>query len=141
MKKIVIPAILAAAIFVAGMFVYIPIEKASTVHNSIINKIVNVNEGDAVSNAAAKVTIVADSSLIKSGVVCLKSNDAGNDADADLELALDDDLGTVVDLLDSTTFEDAGGDCAQFTGFRVQVDQGNAGDTVTFVAMWSEENP
>lgn len=35
MKKIVIPAILAATILVAGMFALMPVEKASTVHATI----------------------------------------------------------------------------------------------------------
>jgi hypothetical protein len=35
MKKIVIPAILAAIVVIAGMFAMMPVEKASTVHTSI----------------------------------------------------------------------------------------------------------
>ena len=35
MKKIVIPAILAATILVAGMFAFMPVQKASTVHTTI----------------------------------------------------------------------------------------------------------
>lgn len=35
MKKIAIPAILAAAVLVAGMFAFIPVQKASTVHTAI----------------------------------------------------------------------------------------------------------
>ena len=35
MKKIVIPAILTATILVAGMFAFMPIEKAATVHTTI----------------------------------------------------------------------------------------------------------
>jgi len=36
MKKIVIPTILAATILVAGMFAMMPVQKAATVHTSII---------------------------------------------------------------------------------------------------------
>ena len=35
MKKIVIPAILAATVLVAGMFSFLPVEKAQTVHTTI----------------------------------------------------------------------------------------------------------
>ncbi|MCE2507338.1 MAG: hypothetical protein J4F36_12905, partial [Nitrosopumilaceae archaeon] len=36
MKKLAIPAILAATIMVAGAFAFMPVEQASTVHNSVI---------------------------------------------------------------------------------------------------------
>lgn len=36
MKNIAIPAILAATVLVAGMFAFAPIEKASTVHFTIL---------------------------------------------------------------------------------------------------------
>ena len=35
MKKLVIPAILTATVLIAGMFAFMPVEKASTVHTSI----------------------------------------------------------------------------------------------------------
>jgi len=35
MKKILIPAILATTVLVAGMFAFMPIEKASTIHTSL----------------------------------------------------------------------------------------------------------
>ncbi|MBI1662060.1 MAG: hypothetical protein IS860_00865 [Nitrosopumilus sp.] len=34
MKKLAIPAILAATVMVAGAFAFMPVEQASTVHNS-----------------------------------------------------------------------------------------------------------
>jgi hypothetical protein len=37
MKKIVIPAILTATVLLAGMFAFMPVEKASTVHTTILN--------------------------------------------------------------------------------------------------------
>lgn len=139
MKNIVIPAILAATVLVAGMFAYIPIEKASTIHGTILTKAASVNEGDTVSNAAGKVNIVADSDKIKRGHICIKTVDGGDPSDADLELAIEDDLGRVIDILDSVAMEKDNGECVLFTGFRVQLDQGNTGDTVSFVAQWTEE--
>lgn len=138
MKNLVIPAILAATVLVAGMFAYMPIEKASTVHSTILTKQINASSGDDTSNAAAAVTIVAASNLVKSGRICIKTTDAGADSDADLELAITADL-EVVDLLDSLAMEDAGGECVNFTGFRLQLAVGGAADTVDFVAQWSEQ--
>ncbi len=40
MKKIVIPAILAATVLVAGMFAVMPVQKASTIHTTIIAAVV-----------------------------------------------------------------------------------------------------
>lgn len=39
MKRLVIPAILAAVVLVAGIFAYAPVEKVSTVHTTINNDI------------------------------------------------------------------------------------------------------
>ncbi len=39
MKKLAIPAILAATIMVAGAFAFMPVEQASTVHNSVIDSL------------------------------------------------------------------------------------------------------
>ena len=39
MKKLAIPAILAATVLVAGMFAFMPVQKASTVHTTILGGI------------------------------------------------------------------------------------------------------
>ncbi len=39
MKKIAIPAILAATVLVAGMFALMPVQKASTVHTTILSSV------------------------------------------------------------------------------------------------------
>ena len=50
MNKIVIPAILAATVLVAGMFAMMPVQKASTVHTSITAAVSDL-DGDGVPNA------------------------------------------------------------------------------------------
>ena len=50
MNKIVIPAILAATVLVAGMFALMPVQKASTVHTSITAAVTDL-DGDGVPNA------------------------------------------------------------------------------------------
>lgn len=42
MKKLAIPAILAATVLIAAMFAIMPVEKASTVHTGIINEALTV---------------------------------------------------------------------------------------------------
>lgn len=42
MKAVIIPAILAATVLVAGIFAFMPVEKASTVHTTIQSSISNV---------------------------------------------------------------------------------------------------
>jgi hypothetical protein len=46
MKKIVIPAVLAATVLVAGMFAFMPVEKAATVHSTILAQDTFVVESD-----------------------------------------------------------------------------------------------
>ncbi len=44
MNKLFIPAILAATVLVAGMFAVMPVQKASTVHSTIISSVVGKRE-------------------------------------------------------------------------------------------------
>lgn len=46
MNKLVIPAILAATVLVAGMFAFMPVERATTVHTAILAGIRDVNTVD-----------------------------------------------------------------------------------------------
>ena len=107
MKNIVIPVILASTLLMAGMFAFMPVEKATSVHGTLLAKQNAVASGDSADNSAA-VTIVADSSKLKRGFICIKTTDAG-------------------------------GECVEFAGYRVQLATGGAGDTASFVAMWSEQ--
>ncbi len=45
MNKLVIPTILTATVLVAGMFAVMPVEKASSVHTTIIAAINNAQSG------------------------------------------------------------------------------------------------
>ena len=47
MKKIVIPTILTATILIAGMFAFMPVEKASTVHTTILANTMQVRSFNA----------------------------------------------------------------------------------------------
>ena len=59
MNKIVIPAILAATVLVAGMFALMPVQKASTVHTAITAAVSDL-DGDGVPNAVDKCPLTAD---------------------------------------------------------------------------------
>ena len=51
MNKLAIPAILTATIMVAGMFAFMPVEQASTVHTTSSGRLVEVTDTDAAWNA------------------------------------------------------------------------------------------
>lgn len=77
MKKIVIPAILTATVLIAGMFAFMPIEKASTVHTTVLAQ-------------AAKATTVVDLSGVTIGATSyvMLYDGAGTGRTASLEVNL-----------------------------------------------------
>ena len=112
MKKIVIPTILTATILLAGMFAFMPVQKASTIHSSLFGSQVIRGHSDNLSLAASD-TIVATSNA--DFTVCYVINNATGGG---LSVVLLD--GTFSDTLTVATvsFHDA---CVG----------GNAGDSIT----------
>jgi len=140
MNKLLIPAILAAIVVVAGIFAFMPIEKASTVHTTITGQLVTTNTADDQVMTAA-INIIADSATIKEGVVCLKvTDDADPDNDTPLRVGLTSG-GGLVDLLSDNAIEDAGGECSSFSGFSLVLTAGETDDTVDFVVSYTVSNP
>ena len=112
MNKIVIPAILAATVLVAGMFAMMPVQKASTVHSSLFGSQVIRGHSDNLSLVATD-TIVATSSA--DVTVCYIIN---NGTGGGLSVVLLD--GTFSDTLTVATFS-----------FNSGCTGGNAGDSIT----------
>src|SRR5574341_1816426 len=87
MKKVVIPTILAATILVAGMFAMMPIQKAATVHTSIIaggagNVLLEVTDANV--NAADVYTVDCTTDAVVIGITATL---AGTVTDEDLLVA------------------------------------------------------
>lgn len=61
MKKIVIPAVLAATILVAGMFAFMPVQKASTVHTGLSSGVSAITRDNV---SIHDVTLAANERLI-----------------------------------------------------------------------------
>lgn len=67
MNKIIIPSILTATILIAGMFALMPVDKASTVHTTIIsNRLVQTTYGLS-GVTAASIVVVVDTTPLAMG--------------------------------------------------------------------------
>ncbi len=86
MKKIVIPTILAATILVAGMFAMMPVQKAATIHSSLIAAAGSIvlEVTDANVNAADVYTVDCTTNAVVTGVTATL---AGTISDEDLQVA------------------------------------------------------
>jgi len=138
MSKLTIPAILAVTVMVAGIFAFMPVEQASTVHTTI--GVLNVKTADDVVPTVTA-NIIGDSAAIKTGNVCtvfqVEAADAGNEV-VSLEITAD---GETITLISDTDLE--GGLCEFFSGFRVFYDGAGlaAGDTLDFTVSWRASTP
>lgn len=133
MKKIVIPAILAATILVAGMFAFMPVQKASTVHTSI--GVLNVASGTADATGATFANIVAPSSTIKNGSVrALTFTDAGTADTLAVSVCLDATCTSTATIIAET----APNTEAHWTGFGLRLTGSTTADadTVGFIVSW-----
>ena len=131
MNKIAIPAILVATVMVAGMFAFMPVEQASTVHTSAATqqasmKILQGEDTTAVAaandNDEAQITIQARDAAaagvpftIKSIIVCATTSD---------------DAGAAGDVLTETLTIDGDAILAEGGGALTQVSIAD-GDTIT----------
>ena len=122
MKKILIPTILTATVLVAGMFAFMPIEKASTVHTTITASALT-----AVSSASASNSCDADGD---DGTITWDL-DAGVDSAALVGLYIDADEAT--DAGDFLTLE-INADGVEIVGAAVEAAYVYDDDTTTLAA-------
>jgi hypothetical protein len=137
MNKLVVPVVLAAILLVAGIFVLMPVDKASTVHTAIAVQNVAFAD-DRATNVAANTILIADSNTIKTGTVCAQLTDAVGTNDAPtlvVERTTDDET---VGVLTNAQLE--AGECAPFTGFELRMSgvTSDAGDLLDFAVAWRE---
>ena len=110
MIKIAIPILLAGIVMIAGIFAFVPVEQASTVHTTIAS---NVDDQDRaftfVINGTEDTNIQllpAKASKTYSGSYTLSSTAAG---DGTLDCGLDDGAGQLVSAANSTSVTPASG--------------------------------
>ena len=120
MNKLTIPAILAATVMVAGIFAFMPVEQASTVHTTLNLAQASVSGEDAVGTGGT-FDIVADSNTVKDGAVCVaitqETTNGGNEAlTVEINQAGDETIILDADLNDEEN------QCFDFTGYRVFID-------------------
>lgn len=109
MKK-VIPTILAATVLVAGIFAFMPINKASTIHSSINSDIIdqeriftfNIDTPVALNDVAL---VVSADTFALTGEIAAKLIDADNAEVVDIECH---NLGTLVAIVDDNNADDDG---------------------------------
>jgi len=111
MNKLVLPTILTAIVMVAGIFAFIPVEQASTIHNTVLNvgidDLVDATDQNA-NNLNDDVEIIATAA--NAGIACVTitvRDDAGGNPDPAVDIIIDgitvaspnpgDGLDTVVD--------------------------------------------
>jgi len=118
LNKLVIPAILVATVMVAGMFAFMPVNQASTVHTEIITDLATVTAQPAVLTLAS--TALADNNQIE--IAC------GATA------ASDKDVPFVVTMLTLRTTLDGGDD---FDIDSIEIDNivKTSGDAATLTAI------
>lgn len=140
-KNLLIPAILAATVLVAGTFAILPVEKVSTIHTSILQRTSNSFVRNNVDNSVATTIVAEGTANAKHGWVCVRVNDAGNDVVTAL-VNVDIDPATIAAInqvvINNVDAESADGECREFAGVSVILAAGNAGDTADIVAIWSE---
>ena len=138
MNKLTIPAILVATVMVAGIFAFMPVEQASTVHTTLGQLNVGSNT-DVATNVAAGLVVVATSATIKQGTVCLTYTDPGANDDPDLVVsydATDTDTGSI-------SADITGDNCFDFAGFGLNLDATttDAADDLDFTFGYQEVTP
>ena len=110
MIKIAIPILLAGIVMIAGIFAFVPVEQASTVHTTIAS---NVDDQDRAFTFVVNGTedtniqlLPAKASKTYSGSYTLSSTAAG---DGTLDCGLDDGAGQLVSAANSTSVTPASG--------------------------------
>ena len=125
MNKLTIPAILVATVMVAGIFAFMPVEQATTVHTTIIDETMQIISVDS---TAADFAYTDDDELRISssepyqliGVTC--TNDDDTDVDASVDFA---DLVVTVDgSTDAAIITNANVDVDDAAVFQIWLSEG-----------------
>ena len=128
MNKLTIPVILVATVMIAGAFAFMPVEQASTVHTTANLITTTIGADDAVGTGGT-FDIIADSAVIKSGVLCIEvtqeTTDGNNEA-LTVEISTDG-AETVILIAD---LDVAAGACFDLTGYRVFIDNSVEASTI-----------
>ena len=136
--KFLIPAVLASIIVVAGIFAFVPVNDASTVHTQIGVLVTKTVTGQVLGGGNAVVDILADSAALKVGTVCAQVTDANLNDDIDIRVEVDA-AGAQVANVDTNDNAD---DCSTFVGYRLFFDgASDAGDLVTYTVSWRVITP
>jgi len=133
MSKKLIPTILVVTVLVAGIFAFMPVEQASTVHTSV--GVLVVKSGtDVDTSVAAGLVILGTSAVIKQGTVCLSYTEAGADDNPALVLAYDAAAADTQTVIADIT----GTNCITFGAHGVNLDATttDATDDLDFVVVW-----
>jgi len=139
MNKLTIPTILVATVMVAGIFAFMPVEQASTVHTTLGQLNVGSNT-DVDTSVAAGLVVVATSTTIKQGTVCLTYTDNVGGVDTP-------DLLVSYDATDTDTgianVDIRGDNCIDFAGFGLNLDAvtTDAADDLDFTFGFQEVTP
>jgi len=83
MKKFAIPAILVATVMVAGMFAFMPVEQASTVHDTVIDSVATTSQGFRING----IDLIQDNGAIEPGEFILLSDTTDVGTDGHIALA------------------------------------------------------
>jgi len=136
MNKLTIPSILVATVMVAGIFAFMPVEQASTVHTTI--GILNVASATNVGTDAITV-VLATSATVKAGTICLTMVDPGADDNPILEASLDATDTEIVNLIADIT----GDNCITFVAHGLNLDAvtTDAADDLDFTLAFTEQTP
>ena len=122
MKKVILPAVLAAAILVAGIFAYMPVQKASTVHTTILQTL----ERPMVFTVSAGDTALNEVPLLISGT-------DGDEFRGDITI-------TILDSIQPAGGATAIVECFDFTVLDATVDDDNANDVGTEIVGGADAN-
>ncbi len=135
MNKIVFPALLAATIMIAGAFAFVPVEQASTVHNTILAEISGISNTSGTSVILDGVTIgypglngqeplvlasAATAGNTIEGVVCLSTTVMDGNL-VSIEVTTSDNTVQVIDTAVPTSNGAPTPTCKAFAGQNLQV--------------------
>ena len=141
MNKLTIPTILVATVMVAGIFAFMPVQQASTVHTTIGGLNVATADDQIIGGGSADLVILADSATIKDGILCASTVDANTNDVNTIEVDVTADGDSLI-LLDNAAIEGVGA-CELFSGFSINMDAAgtDATDFLDFSIAFTEVTP
>lgn len=138
MTQLAIPVILAATIMVAGIFAFMPVEQASTVHTTI--GVLNTATADGVSLLTGPVALldISAGTDIALGQVCVVLIEVTTDDS--IRITATAAAGELVIIIPAGTGTTTG--CEPFASQLVEATDGTeAGDLVSYSIAWVQASP